>query len=91
MSYEVMHKHMFAPIVLSAGKNEGIAQRFGFHDFRHAAGSLWIEQNLNPKKVQELMGHSSITMTFDTYGHLFTAREGDGHIADAMEAGIFEG
>lgn len=91
MAYEVMHKHMFAPIVHGGGMDAVEAQRFGFHDFRHAAASLWIEQNLSPKKVQELMGHSSITMTFDTYGHLFTAREGDGHIAEAMEAGIFEG
>jgi integrase len=94
MAYEVMKKHMFAPIVYCAAgsdENGGDVPRFGFHDFRHAAASLWIEQNLSPKKVQELMGHSSVTMTFDTYGHLFAARDGDGHIAEAMEAGVFEG
>lgn len=90
MAYEVMRKHMFDPIVNANGKDGEDAPRFGFHAFRHAAASLWIEQNLSPKKVQELMGHSSISMTFDTYGHLFAAREGDGHIAEAMEAGIFE-
>lgn len=93
MAYEVMHKHLFAPIVhrdAEWGESGGDGHRFGFHDFRHAAASLWIEQTLSPKKVQELMGHSSVTMTFDTYGHLFSARDGDGHIAEAMEAGIFE-
>ena len=28
-------------------------------------------QGLPPKVVQELLGHSSITMTMDVYGHLF--------------------
>jgi len=38
---------------------------------------LFIEQGFSPKRVQALMGHSSIQMTFDTYGHLFPAPEDD--------------
>jgi Phage integrase family len=39
--------------------------------FRHAAASFLIAQGCNPKRLLTLMGHSSIQMTFDTYGHLF--------------------
>ncbi len=35
---------------------------------RHVAASLWIEQDLPPKKVQELLGHSTLQLTMDLYG-----------------------
>ena len=44
---------------------------------RHACASLWIEEGLNAKRIQALMGHSSIQVTFDTYGHLFPGRGKD--------------
>jgi integrase len=50
---------------------------YGMHSFRHAAASLFIEQGFSPKRVQVLMGHSTIQTTFDTYGHLFPAPEDD--------------
>ncbi|MBV8120525.1 MAG: site-specific integrase [Alphaproteobacteria bacterium] len=52
------------------------APKYGMHSFRHVAISLWIEAGLSPKRVQTLAGHSTITMTFDVYGHLFDG-EGD--------------
>lgn len=42
-----------------------------FHSLRHVAASLLIEQKLPPKQIQTIMGHASIQMTFDRYGHLF--------------------
>ena len=51
------------PTMVSVGK-------YGLHALRHACASLWIEQGYNPKQIQTLMGHSSIKVTFDTYGHL---------------------
>ena len=47
------------------------------HSFRHAAASFLIAQGCNPKRLQTLMGHSSIQMTFDTYGHLFPNPDDD--------------
>jgi integrase len=44
---------------------------YEFHSLRHAAASLFIELGWQPKRIQAVMGHSSITMTFDRYGHLF--------------------
>jgi integrase len=42
-----------------------------FHDLRHTYASLLIEQGAHPKYIQEQMGHSSIQVTMDVYGHLF--------------------
>ena len=56
---------------------------------RHAAASLWIEHGLNGKRVQTLMGHSSIQVTFDTYGHLFDQAQKDADDAAAIERALF--
>jgi integrase len=61
----------------------------GLHALRHAAASLWIEQGLNGKRVQVLMGHSSIQVTFDTYGHLFDQAQRDAEDAAAIERALF--
>lgn len=51
--------------------------RYGFHMLRHAAASLFIKYlNWSPKRLQAAMGHASINMTFDRYGHLFENVEG---------------
>jgi integrase len=44
-----------------------------FHDLRHTAASLAIAVGAHPKAIQERLGHSSITVTLDRYGHLFPA------------------
>lgn len=41
-----------------------------FHDLRHTYAALLIEQGEHPKYIQSQMGHSSIKITMDTYGHL---------------------
>jgi integrase len=73
-----IHVHGLVPLQKAAGiLPEGSKPKYGMHAFRHAAASLFIEQGFSPKRVQALMGHSSIQMTFDTYGHLFPAPEDD--------------
>jgi integrase len=58
-------------------KANGTPKYTGLHCLRHFTASLCINsvecggQGLQPKEVQELLGHASITMTMDTYGHLF--------------------
>ncbi|MEA2908841.1 MAG: integrase, partial [Bradyrhizobium sp.] len=61
------------------------APRYGLHALRHACASLWIEQGHNPKQIQKLMGHSSIKVTFDTYGRLFADAEADQRAAEGVE------
>ena len=41
-----------------------------FHGLRHTAASLRLAQGAHPKVVQEMLGHSSISTTFDIYGHV---------------------
>jgi integrase len=50
---------------------------FNFHALRHFAASLWIELGFNQKRLQVLLGHSTVQMTYDRYGHLFPNVEDD--------------
>lgn len=46
-----------------------------WHDLRHFAVSLWIEQGFSIKEVMTFAGHSSVQMTMERYGHLFPSPE----------------
>jgi integrase len=41
-----------------------------FHDLRHTAASLLLAQGTHPRVVMEILGHSRITLTMDTYSHV---------------------
>jgi integrase len=97
-SYANLIDRGFGPIQIAAGvvaqkpvTDEGdeptmvAAGKYGLHALRHACASLWIEQGHNPKQIQILMGHSSIKVTFDTYGHLFADSEADQRAAEGIE------
>ena len=45
-------------------------RRIRFHDLRHAFASLLIQQGESLAYVKDQLGHSSIQITVDTYGHL---------------------
>jgi integrase len=47
----------------------------GFHEARHTAASLFIAAGLNAKTVSTYLGHASVAITFDRYGHLFPGAE----------------
>jgi integrase len=51
-----------------------------FHDLRHTFASLLIGEGLPPKLISEQLGHASIAITMDRYGHLY-----DQSYADASE------
>jgi integrase len=57
--------------------------RIRFHDLRHTCATLLLSRNVHPKYVQELLGHSNIAITLDTYSHVLPGM-GD-HTARAME------
>ena len=40
-----------------------------FHDLRHSAATILLSMGVHPKVVQELLGHSQISMTMDIYSH----------------------
>lgn len=94
MSHRYMTMNIFFPAQVAAGicdpvkvdKETTVQEpRYTLHELRHAAASLWIEQRVNPKRVQRWMGHSSIQVTFDTYGHLFDQADQDATVAAAIE------
>jgi integrase len=41
-----------------------------FHDLRHSTATLLLSKGVHPKVVQEILGHSEISMTMDTYSHV---------------------
>jgi len=41
-----------------------------FHDLRHSTATLLLSKGVHPKVVQEILGHSEISMTLDTYSHV---------------------
>ena len=41
-----------------------------FHDLRHGAASLLLDQGLNIREVADLLGHSSVSLTLSVYGHV---------------------
>ena len=41
-----------------------------FHDLRHTAATLMLQQGIHPKVVQERLGHADIALTLNTYSHV---------------------
>ena len=52
------------------------------HALRHTAASLLLSEGATLFDVKELLGHASITMTSDTYGHMLDHRAGT--VADLL-------
>jgi len=60
---------------LVRGRFQPLLKRAGlpvirFHDLRHTAATLWFRSGVNPKVVQETLGHSRVAITLDTYSHM---------------------
>ena len=67
-----LFRHSFWPLLERAG-----LPRMRFHDLRHTAASLMLAQGTHPKIVQEMLGHSSIAVTLDTYSHVMPGLQAD--------------
>jgi integrase len=75
---------------VTVGKGVAIAAKYpGLHALRHWFASWCINRKaeggleLTAKAVQERMGHSSIQVTFDTYGHMFPVADETAALAAA--------
>jgi integrase len=60
-----LYHRMFLPVLAKAG-----IRRIRLHDLRHTFGSLLLQNGASIVYVKEQMGHSSIQVTVDIYGHL---------------------
>ncbi len=67
-----LQRQSFWPLLERAG-----LPRVRFHDLRHACASMLLAQNVNPKIVQEMLGHSSIAVTMDVYSHVLPSLQAD--------------
>jgi integrase len=56
----------------------------GLHECRHTFASLMIAADVNAKSLSAYMGHSSVTITLDRYGHLMPGNESEA--ADLLDA-----
>ena len=50
-------------------KSAGIEQR-RFHDLRHSCGTFLTSRNVHPRVVMQILGHSQISTTMNTYSHV---------------------
>ena len=66
------------PAVHPAGLPEGVR----FHDSRHTYAGFLIAEGTRPKAIMERMGHRSITVALDRYGHLLPSMEE--HLTEAL-------
>jgi integrase len=55
-----------------------------YHDLRHCAGSLLLAQGVPPKTISEILGHSDIRLTLNTYAHVMPVMKREA--ADLMDA-----
>jgi integrase len=62
--YNLKHRH-FEKCLAAAG-----LRRIRFHDLRHTFASLLIQNGESLAYIKDQLGHSSIKMTVDVYGHL---------------------
>ncbi|MDC0763515.1 tyrosine-type recombinase/integrase [Brevibacillus sp. AG] len=60
------------------------APKITFHDLRHTHASLLIKQGVHIKVISERLGHSSITITMDKYGHLMPNMQAEA--ADGLDS-----
>jgi integrase len=82
-----IHNRGLAPLQRAAGiVSSKRGPKYGMHSLRHVAASLWIELGYNPKRVQQLMGHSTISMTLDTYTHLWKDQPHDRQAITDLQA-----
>lgn len=52
-------------------------ERIGLHEARHTFATLMLAAGVNVKALSTYMGHASITITLDRYGHLMPGNEAE--------------
>jgi integrase len=65
-------RHVLQRLLARAG-----LPRRTFHELRHAAASLLLAQGVHPRVVMEILGHSSIGVTMNTYSHVIPQLQRD--------------
>jgi integrase len=65
MNADNLYHREFKPLLKKAGLSG-----FTFYSLRHTCATLLFSKSVNPKIVQEMLGHATISQTMDTYSHV---------------------
>jgi integrase len=57
-------------VLVPAAERVGI-EGFTTYDLRHTAISLWLMRGLSPFEVSKMVGHTTVGMIEQRYGHLY--------------------
>ena len=68
-------------VLKPAAKKAGITKRIGWHSLRHTYSCLLRENGADVKVQQELMRHSTVMMTLDTYTQAVSDQKRAAHAA----------
>jgi integrase len=82
LAQQIMRRH-----ILPVAQKLGITKRIGWHTFRHTYSTLLRSTGAELKIMQELLRHSTIRVTLDTYTQAVTA--GKRNAQDAVMAVLF--
>jgi integrase len=63
----------YRSISFHAALNRAGLPRMRLHDLRHTAATHLLTKQIHPRVVQDLLGHSTIAITLDTYSHVLPA------------------
>jgi integrase len=74
-------RRSFYPLLERAGVG-----RIRFHDMRHTAATLALQEGVHPRVVADLLGHSRVTLTLSTYSHVLPTLAR--HAVDAISRSI---
>ncbi len=72
--------------VLEVAASQAGVEKVGVHTLRHSAATAWLEAGVHIKAVADLLGHSSVAITGDIYGHASddTARSAVAGLSEAL-------
>ena len=75
---------LFDELIAAAG-----VRRIRFHDLRHRCASLLLAQDVPPRVVMDVLGHSQIAITMDLYSHVMPTALREA--ADAIDRALGQG
>ena len=81
----------YSPVVARARRawRDAELTPIGLHECRHTFAALQIAAGVNPKALSTYMGHASISITLDRYGHLMPGNEDEAaELVDAYLARV---
>jgi len=79
--------HAFTKIIKRTG-----LPHVRLHDLRHTHATWMLKQGVHPKIVSERLGHSSVTITMDTYSHVLPGMQEQAAMAfeEAVQGSVKE-